>query len=65
MWEQNLITEETKTTRPNVFECEYVKSIENISIEKTDSEYIFENKNKRIKILMEKKDAASYAITRS
>ena len=28
-------------------------------------EYIFENKNKRIKILMEKKDAASYAITRS
>lgn len=44
LWEQNLITEETKTTRPNVFECEYVKSIENISIEKTDSEYIFENK---------------------
>ena len=44
LWEQNLITDETKTTRPNVFECEYVKSIENISIEKTDSEYIFENK---------------------
>lgn len=45
LWEQNLITDETKTTRPNVFECEYVKSIENISIEKTDSEYIFENKD--------------------
>lgn len=44
LWEQNLITEETRTTRPNVFDCEYVKSIENIFIEKTDSEYIFENK---------------------
>lgn len=44
LWEQNLITEETRTTRPNAFDCEYVKSIENIFIEKTDSEYIFENK---------------------
>lgn len=44
LWEQNLITEETRTTKPNAFDCEYVKSIENIFIEKTDSEYIFENK---------------------
>ncbi len=45
LWERDLQTGESQSTRKNVFGCEYVKVIENISMEKNDSEYIFVNEN--------------------
>ncbi len=45
IWKQNGKLEKSQTTRPDVYETEYVKSIDEISIERTETEVILTNKN--------------------
>lgn len=45
IWKQRGKLEKSQSTRPDVYETEYVKSIDEILIERTESEVILTNKN--------------------